>query len=613
MSFLVVFNSDCAAVDLDRLERMNPEIVAQNVQVLGRGRQVALIGLQPDSALPREDATCRDALDGRFWLIGRVRLDAREELCSIISGSQAAFEEQSDALILLRAYARWGDRCLEHLRGDFCFVLWDADRQRLFCGRDQLGVRPLFYATQRNSWIVSDSLEFIVAEATVSGDVDDYWVADFLSSGCCADLDRTVYKQVKRLPPAHFLSVCARGCVLQKYWRFENRDPIYYPRTSDYIEHFHEVIGLAVKDRLPQDRVGISMSGGLDSSTLAAHALRATGDASKIIAHTRHFEHLMADAEKHFSSLVASRLGIPLTLRAIDDAWYDPHWHERELRTPEPNSAIVRATPQRIIAAEMAKQAQVWFLGEGPDNALVFEWQPYLRWLFKRMDWSHLGGAVVDYLLSKQAREWRSTVINCIKRQPAGERKPPFGLPQWLNEGFVKELQLIARARQLGESSNNKHPWHPRAIASFTGSRWQYFLEDFDPSVSGTPLAWRHPYLDLRVLTFLLSVPPIPWARRKRLIREAMRGCLPKEVLSRDKAPLVGNPVARMLQKYGLPQLSLDGPILRYIDHTKLPKILPDEPVIRPLPLIRVYVLDSWLKSNARRFSVEQGSDRREL
>ena len=312
----------------------------------------------------------------------------------------------------------------------------------------------------------------------------------------------------------------------------------------------------------------------------------------------------MADSEKHFSSLVASRLGIPLTLRAVDDACYDPHWHDRELRTSEPELATVRAAPERVITAEMAKQAQVWFYGEGPDNALAFEWQSYLRWLFKGMAWSHLGGAVVEYLLSKPAREWPSTVINRIKRRPAGESKRrPFGLPQWLAEGFVKELQLIERARQLSESPNKRHPWHPRAIASFTSSRWQHFFEQFDTSVSGTPLAWRHPYLDLRVLTFLLSVPPIPWARRKRLVREAMRGCLPQEILSRDKATLRAIPVAIMLQKYGLPPLSRDGAILRYIDHRKLPKVLPDE--VRPL--LRVYVLDLWLKSKARRFPRRTG------
>jgi asparagine synthase (glutamine-hydrolysing) len=592
MSFLVIFNSDCAPIDRDRVNRRNDWITAKNVQILGKGQHAAFVASQPGSVLPREDATYRVALDGRFWLMGRVRLDAREELASTISGSHVISQDQSDALICLRTYARWGERCLEHLRGDFCFAVWDEHRQRLFCGRDQLGVKPLFYAKQGSRWLVSDTLQFIVAEATTDGDLDDYWVADFLSSGFCTDSDRTVYKQVKRLQPAHFLSVCARGCVVQKYWRLEIHDPIYYRRATDYVEHFQSVIALAIRDRLPQDRVGISMSGGLDSSTLAAHAVRATGDASKIVAHTRYFEHLIADEENHFSSLVSRRLGVPLTLRAIDDAVYDPHWYDRELRTPEPNSAIVRAAPERIIVTEMAKQAQVWFFGEGPDNALVFEWQPYLRWLFKRADWFRFGNAVVQYIRSKQAWEWHSTISKYTTRRPASESNLQLGLPPWLNEGLVKELHLTARARHQSEEAGKKHLWHPRAVASFTGSLWPHFLEQFDPSVWGSPLVWRHPYLDLRVLTFLLSVPPIPWARRKRLIRDAMRGVLPQEVLSRNKSPLCGNPRAMMLRKCGPPQLSLEGSILRYIDKTKVPTTLAHESVMH------VYVLASWLKSN---------------
>jgi asparagine synthase (glutamine-hydrolysing) len=596
-----MFNSDCAPIDLNLVNLRNDWITAKDVQFLGKGQYAAFVAPQPGSVLPREDVTYRVALDGRFWLIGRVRLDAREELGSTISGTQVMSQDQSDALICLRAYARWGDRCLEHLRGDFCFAVWDEHRRRLFCGRDQLGVRPLFYAKQGSSWLVSDTLQFIVAEATIDGDLDDYWVADFLSSGFCADLDRTVYKQVKRLPPAHFLSVCARSYVVQKYWTLEIHDPIYYRRTTDYVEHFQSVIALAIRDRLPQDRVGISMSGGLDSSTLAAQALRVTGDASKIIAHTRYFEHLIADEESHFSSLVARRLGVPLTLRAVDDAAYDPHWYDRELRTPEPNSAIVRAAPERIIVTEMAKEAQVWFFGEGPDNALVFEWQPYLRWLFKRADWFRLGNAVVQYIRSKQASEWCSTISKYTTRRFASEGNLQLELPPWLNEGLVKELHLIARAHQSGESVK-KHLWHPRAVASFTGALWPYFLEQFDPSVWGSPLVWRHPYLDLRVLAFLLSVPPIPWARRKGLIREAMRGVLPPEVLSRNKSPLCGNPQAIMLQKCGLPQLSLEGSILHYIDNTKVPTTPTHESVMY------VYVLASWLKSNRTRFLSNRSS-----
>ena len=572
-------------------------MAGNNYQILGKGRQVALIGSLPESLLPASDETCSATLDGRLWLIGRIRLDAREELSSA-SRCPGSFENTvantSDALNCLRAYARWGDRFLEHLRGDFCFVLWDDDRQRLFGVRDHLGVRPLFYTMEGNSWLVSDSLELVAAGAAIKGDLDDYWVADFLTYGFCTDLDRTVYKQVKRLPPAHFLSVTAHSYSVRKYWTLEIRDPIYYPRSRNYVEHFEEVISLAIKDRLPPHRVGISMSGGLDSPTLAAHTLRATGDASKIVAYTRHFNHLMPDVEKHFSSLVATKLGIRLILRAVDDAFYDPHWYDRTPQTPEPNPEIVRAVPERIITGEMAKEAQVWFFGEGPDNALVFEWQPYLKWLCRSAEWYHLGSAVVQYLLSKQAREWQSTVINCMKKRPEGERNPVFAPPEWLNPVFVKELQLLARARQSKESSKDKHPWHPRAIASFSNPRWQRLFERLDPSASETPLKWRHPYLDLRVLTFLLSVPPIPWARRKRLIRKAMRGILPAEILSRNKCPLHSNPINIMLQKHWVPQLPLDRPILRYIDHTKLP-IIPNELTIGPL--IRVHVLNSWLNS----------------
>jgi asparagine synthase (glutamine-hydrolysing) len=600
MSFFVLFNSDRAAVDLDRLKGANPQIVPQNVQILGRECHVAFVASRPTWAGSAEDATCSDAIDERFWLVGRIRLDGREEIRSTISIPRAV-EPQSDASFFLRAYARWGDRCLDYLRGDFCFVLWDEDRQRLFCGRDQLGVRPLFYATHRNRWIVGDSLANVAAVSAIKGDLDHFWVADFLSFGDSADSDRTIYKQVKRLPAAHFLSICDGGSVVRKYWTLESREPIYYHHARDYVEHFHEVVGLAVKDRLPQDRVGISMSGGLDSSTLAAHVLMAVKEPSKIVAHTRHFEHLIPDAEAHFSSLVTNKLGIPLSLRAIDDACYDPNWHDRELSMPEPNSAAISAIPRRIIADEMAEQAKVWFYGEGPDNALVFEWQSYLQWLFKKMDWFRLSAAVVQYLRGKHAREWSSTVGTYIRRYTVGDRKLSLELPQWLDEGFVTEHQLNVRARQLRQSSNKKHPWHPKAIAGFTTPRWHHFLEQFDPSISGSPIAWRHPYLDLRVLTFLLAVPPIPWARRKLLIREAMRDWLPKEVLYREKAPLSGDPLAKMLQRYGLPQLSSDGQILYYIDPTKVPKTLPDELLLRPL--IRVYVLDAWLKSNARKFS----------
>ena len=254
-----------------------------------------------------------------------------------------------------------------------------------------------------------------------------------------------------------------------------------------------------------------------------------------MIARTFYFEHLVPHEEKHFSSLVARKLGISLRLRAVDEDRYDPRWFYHGLHTPEPNPGIIRAVPQRIIAAEMAEEAQVWFWGEGPDNALIFEWEAYLRWLAGK-NWFRVGAAAIQYIGSKQAQEWLVTIRKYTHAR-TNEMNSLESCPQWINADFDKELGLTERARQVAKSANHAHPWHPRAIASFTSAIWPAFLEQFDRSISGTPLCWRHPYLDLRASTFRLSVPPIPWARRKQLIRKAMRGSPPIRSVVPQKAP----------------------------------------------------------------------------
>lgn len=243
----------------------------------------------------------------------------------------------------------------------------------------------------------------------------------------------------------------------------------------------------------------------------------------------------------------------------------------------------------------MLNQTQTWFYGEGPDNALVFEWQAYLRWLIKTGDWKHLGSAIVQYAIGKSAREWRSTLQTYARRLSTRHANSHFAVPPWLNEGFVREMDLGTRINQHNNPNSNVHPWHPKAIASLTNSLWTYLFDSLDTGPLGSPLTWRHPYLDLRILTFLLSVPPIPWARRKRLIRKAMQGILPSDVLRRDKTPLARDPEAIMLDKYGLPPVQLTGRILDYVDPTKVPSTLPTEPVINPI--LNVYVLDAWLQT----------------
>lgn len=534
-------------------------------------------------------------LGGQYRIVGRVRLDARDELRSLLlSHSQASVGEVSDAELCLHAYAAWGDAFLDRLTGDFCFVLWDDARKRLICARDQLGIRSLFHAEVGGAWFVSDSLDWIAAQSVVAGDLDDKWIADFLTVGHSLEVERTVYRHIRRLAPAHVLTISGARAALRRYWRLEIGDPLNFRDRRQYTEGFFDRLSKSIADRLPAGRVGISMGGGLDSTTLAACAVDVTGDASRVVAECLDFEQFASAREKHFSSLVAERLGIELRHRTGDGLVYDKRWWARAMTTPEPSHLITTAHFDREVVCERAERASVWFYGEGPDNALAFERNEYLSWLAGRRDWRRLAEVGVFYLRAKGLAGWWETVTRYIRRgNPTDDSRV---VPPWIDPSLARRLgleQRLAGATRLGGNGARpvpRHPWRPRAVAGFNDPIWPAVFADFEFEESLGPLVLRHPFLDLRVLEFMLSVPTLPWAREKLLLREAMRGRLPDEVLSRSKVPHEST----LPFGDGLPVLSRGGYLDRYVDVS----ILSGENWsgrLRPKALA-VHVLDHWLK-----------------
>lgn len=578
MSFLAVFNADGAPLDGGIIGAAD-----ESHDILSPSRQIALKWQVPDANQESKDARHAVEFDGRFWLLGRIRLDRRDELCALLQASQA----DSDARLCLKAYEHWGEDCVARLYGDFCFALWDGGRRRLFCARDRLGVRPLFHARAGATWFVGDSLDVVARQSGLTHELDDFWIADFLTGPYCLDIDRTVYKHVKRLAPAHRLAVSRDGVVVRKYWTLDPMEPIFYRRPSQYIDHFHHVLARAIKDRLPDaGSVGVSMSGGLDSTTLAAKAVEVAGDASRVVAFTNVFERLIPDEEGRFSALVAKRLGIEHRIFALDNQ-IELQSNDVSALSPEPSGQSFRRSPAEL---EMARHAKVWFYGEGPDNALTFEWRAYLRWLARRRNWPRLISTVGEYFRGKEMREWLMTIENLRWPAPSTNVLPWTRFPDWLDRGLIENLGLAARAENALGRLNVDNCWRPDAFASFASPIWQAYFEFFDPALSGSSLDARHPYVDLEMLTFMLRTPPIPWGRRKRLIREAMKGVLPRDVLMRDKAPLVADPPTALSGSETLP-LSIDSTLRKFIDPAKLP-----DKTVETGSLEKIYALDAWLK-----------------
>jgi asparagine synthase (glutamine-hydrolysing) len=586
--FAAIFNFDRRPVDLTSVGLTG----AARVEILGRFGHVALICVNDGLVGADADLSGIVEHENRCWIVGRIRLDARDELRSRLSlPSRGGAGEISDAMLCLLAYAAWGDCFLEHLAGDFCFALWDDRNERLICARDQLGVRSLFHAAA-GSGVVSDRLGWIASLPQYGRSLDDYWIADFLVANVCVDLERTVYRDIRRVAPAHVLTMSEKGAAIRRYWRLDVEEPLRFRDSRLYGVRFRELLSHAIADRMPKETVGVSMSGGLDSTTLAAAAVEVAGDPSRVVAECDYFERLMPDEEKHFSSLVARHLGIDLQLRAFDDMVYDPQWRERPFSYAEPSIVIATAHTDRLVAREMACRAGVWFYGEGPDNALALDRDAYFSWLARRRDWSGLARSLFQYVQVKGWRGWAATLRR--HTQPGRSAPPRIEMPAWLEGGLVERLHLVERVAHIGDAEGPPHPWHPAAMASFGGPAWQRVLGDLELDELAAAFVWRHPFLDLRVLRFMLSVPPVPWAWEKQLLRDAMRGRLPPQVLARRKAPLAQSPLEHKLRRHPLPDLTSSHRLAPYVDLAKLQGA--ERPGGERWNVLAVHALDHWLE-----------------
>ncbi|MDO8432474.1 MAG: asparagine synthase-related protein [Candidatus Binatus sp.] len=544
-------------------------------------------------------------LDGAVFIVADARIDARAELIADLRArGQDAASDAPDVELILRAYQAWGEDCAEHLLGDFAFAIWDAPRRRLFCARDHLGIKPFFYFLSSRIFLFGNTLDCLRMHPAVSNRLNDLAIADFLLFEMNQDPATSTFADIQRLPPAHAASVSIDGLRMRRYWTMPIDEPLYYPRNSDYVERFSELLTDAVRDRIRTPWVGVFMSGGIDSPTLAATACRLFGgEASRSVASfTSVYDRLIPDDERYYAGLVAARLGIPIHFRALDDLMIDPGWQSAALSTPEPVAYPLARAEELKYFRDLSGHGRVFFYGEGPDNALNYEWRAYLTYLARRGRWPRLVRDVLAHMIAHR----RVPLVSTLLRTAGRRAHVPFSNPQfpmWMDEDFVSRLDLRARWAAVQRPTTSDHPVRPVGYGSFCTPIWQGLLDCFDPGFTGAPLEIRHPYLDLRLLRFMLAVPAIPWCRKKYLLRSAMRGVLPPEVLARAKSPLAGDPLSASARRVRIPPLVPTPELLQYVRPQKVSATMPDDAEGFWLNL-RPIVLDHWLRHRGACFKM---------
>jgi capsular exopolysaccharide synthesis family protein len=293
-----------------------------------------------------EDEEQPASLDGQVWITADARVDGRAELVDqLASLGRHGLREASDAELILHAYHAWAENCVEHLLGDFAFGIWDGPARLLFCARDHFGVKPFYYAQGRGAIVFSNSLDCVRLHPEVGDSLNELAIGDFLLFGFNQDPTTTTFGDVHRLPPAHSLTAREGALRFRQYWTLPTNDRIRYRRSHVYVDRFQEILSSAVDDRLRTSPVGVWMSGGLDSTAVAATARRLGSRRSTPVdlhAHTVVYDALIPDEERHHAGIAAKALGVHPNYMIADGYGPFDGWDQPGLLPPEPTGLSLR-------------------------------------------------------------------------------------------------------------------------------------------------------------------------------------------------------------------------------------------------------------------------------
>jgi asparagine synthase (glutamine-hydrolysing) len=324
------------------------------------------------------------SLDGNVWLIGDVRLDGRDDLRRKLEQHGDKLDEHAtDEELVLRSWRRWREDCLSDLIGDYSFALWDAEERRLWCARDLMGARPFFYAQADNCLYFSNTLAVVRYAPIVSHELDNHFIGDFLLQGSCGDTARTAFRDISRLPAGYLLRFSQRGMCVHRSIELPHGEPLWLKREEEYVERFRELLLRAVVERLPQDPAAIYMSGGLDSTSIAAIAVdyaRKRARASSLHAYCVDCQPLFDDQEGRLAAHVAEYLSIPIKMWSQSSCLPFADWDEKKVVTPEPGQEpyLPSYLDQSFL---VSRQSRVVFTGYGGDGILTGQAWPYFVYL----------------------------------------------------------------------------------------------------------------------------------------------------------------------------------------------------------------------------------------
>lgn len=519
--------------------------------------------------------------EGQLVLVADARIDNRDELTSVLGIPRVA--PPSDSEIIAAAYLRWGSECVQRLVGDFAFVIWNAPQRTLFCARDPMGVKPLYFVRASRTFAFASEIKALFTLPDIDAAIDAEQVALFLGWSQ-DDPSRTIYRSVMRLPAGHTLLVSPERFAVRRYWTPESATDVRFSTDAEYVDAFRDRFEAAVSARLRSAYlVGATLSGGLDSSSIVCMSRRLRGESDTPL-HT--FSAIFPDLPAEELRLIDERAFVDAVLR---DGGVQPHFIRGDELSPlhdlrrilwhldEPHSAPNLYLHWGIYEAASSSGVRVVLDGFDGDTAVSHGFGR-LTGLARAGDYDVLESEIAsfsrqhgkpperalrEYVLPhlaelargrRFARWYRTATVMASRfRIPRRELVNRYGvrplLPpslgalaardqnrparQLLQPALARALRRHARRSAEAELRRPVPSEREAHLQGLLQPGYQQTLELADRSAAAFGLEPRYPFFDRRLIEFCLGLPEDQkfaggWPRL--LLRRAMDGILPAEI-----------------------------------------------------------------------------------
>ncbi|MDD9269905.1 asparagine synthase (glutamine-hydrolyzing) [Paenibacillus sp. GCM10023248] len=437
------------------------------------------------------------------------------------------FRTTCDTEVLLVAFMEWGRACVDRLNGIFAFAAWNDQEQSLYLVRDRLGVKPLFYSHQNGVLLFGSEPKAILAHPDFQAEVGAEGLAEIFAVGPARTPGHGVYRNMSELKPGQCAVYDRNGLSIRTYWKLESHA---HPHdVAATAEHVQELLNDTAQRQLISDvPICTLLSGGLDSSALTSLAAEHYKNSGKGALHTFSVDY--KDNDKHFkANLFQPNADAPWIKRMTEHLGTEHHFIEFD--TPElvdslKTAVFARDTPGMadvdgslyLFCREIKKEATVAISGEAADE------------IFGGYPWFHneeaLNASTFPWSLKLPNR------VNLLAPDLVDWIKPV----EYVSNRYQQALSEVPRL--AGETGQQNRM---REMSYLNITRFMPTLLDRKDRMSmAVGLEVRVPFCDHRLVEYVWN---IPWEiktsgdREKGILRKALKGVLPDDVLTRKKSP----------------------------------------------------------------------------